>query len=49
MITCLKPVWVVDENDKVDEEADKPEDEADDGTDEDTFVDRTAAAVGNVD
>ena len=48
MVTWLKPVWIVDENEKVEEEADKPGNEANDGTDEDTFVDRTAAAGGNV-
>ena len=48
MVTWLKPVWIVDENDKVEEEAEKPGNEFNDGTDEDTFVDRTAA-VRNVD
>ena len=48
MITWLEPVWIVDKNDTVEEEADKPGNEAEDGTDEDTFVDKTATAGENV-
>ena len=48
MTTWLEPVWIVDKNNKVEEEAKQPGNEANDGTDEDTFVERTAPAGRNV-